>query len=316
VSITIFYKGRLKENISVDMFSSTIEKYVSKIDCNVYQDNGAITIIFKNSHSEPLVFDFNNDAIDDFFKWNGKNMNEFYEIFDLFKNIKPLFRSLKITDDEGLWEEYISQSQPCKVLLRSLVGEKENCLLKRAIKNKNIPLSKTEHTVIVALRLNPSALSLYRLIVQDFIKILNLKCPSDFNPKSIVAFANELTFADDYIGEAQERIFECQFPYIIIQTWISHAFSYGKYGIVSQLSNNIRGLKSSKLAALFGILSIFLNCHGGIVNKKHAEMKKMVALNYTAGYFGEFILWGCEKTELEFFVSMMDYLKFTYVGVE
>jgi len=286
------------------------------MDCNFHRNNKVITIIFGNKQSEPLVFDFDNDSIDGFCKWNGSDINEFYRILDLFIGIKPSFRTLQITDDEGLWEEYVAQNKPCKVQLRPLVGEKENQLLKKAIENTCVPLDKTEQAVFTALRSIPTAPALCRLIVQDFIKILNLKSQDDFDPEAIVAFTNKLAFANDHLGEAQERIFESQFTSMMLQIWISHAFSYGRHGIISHLPNNIRGLKSSKLAALFGTMSIFLNLHSGVVNGKHAEMNKIAALHYPVGPFGEVQVSGSEKTELEFFVSMMDYLQFKYVGGE
>jgi len=154
------------------------------------------------------------------------------------------------------------------------------------------------------------------LIVQDFIKILQIKRKDDFNPEAIVAFTNKLGFADDHLGKAHIRNFEVTFSKMMLQIWISYAFEYKNQGIVSQLSNEIRGLKSSKLAALFGVLSIFLNCHSGVVNEKHAEMKKIAAKYYPVGGAGEVMVRGNENTQLEFFVSMMDYLDFKYVGVE
>jgi len=308
MSCTIFYKGKLKENTSNDMISSIIRKYTTKMDCIFHQDNGVIEITFNSGSSEPLVFDFNRDSIDSFCKWNGDSPKEFYQIFDLFIEIKPFFKSLKIVDDEGLWEEYITQNKPCKIQLRPLNNEKENQFLNRAMENSRLEYDEVEQVVFSALGLVPAAQAICRLIMQDFIQILKLRNKSDFDPEGIVAFTNVLSFADDHLGKAHTQIFKQTFANMMLQIWISYVFTYKNNGIVHQLSNEVRGLKSSKLAALFGVLSIFLNRHSGVVNGKHAEMKKMASKYYLVGGLGEVMVMGNEKIQLEFFVSMMDYL--------
>jgi len=315
MSCTIFYKGKLKEDTTIDALSSIIKEQISKINCSFHQDDNCITVIFNAGNSEPLVFDFDNAKVDNFCKWNGEDENEFYAIFDLFIAIKPLFRSLRITDDEGAWEEYLAKSKPCKIKLRPLVGEIENQLLNRALKNSSDPFGEIEQIVYDALRLHSAAPVLCRIITQDFIKIIGIKSRDDFAPKPIVDFTNNLDFADDHLGKVHVQNFEHTFKYMMLRVWISHAFTYKNRGMVHQLPNNVSGLKSSKLAALFGISSIFLNWHSGIVNSKHTEMNKFADLHYMARIFGTMMFGGDEVKELELFVSMIDYLHFKYVGV-
>jgi hypothetical protein len=285
------------------------------MECNYHQDNRTVAITFSEGNSEPLILDFNKGNIDGFCKWNGKDPKEFYSIFDLFIEMKPLFSSLKISDDEGLWEEYIIRKKPCKVQLKPLVSDKEKLLLNRAIANSFTEYNEAELTVLAATGLSPSAPAICRLIIQDFIEILNIKSRDDFDPEAIVALTNELAFADDHLGKAQIRIFNYTFSSMMLQIWISYAFAYKNQGVVRKLSNETRGLKSSKLAALFGVKSIFLNEHSGVVNGKHAEMKKFAAQYYPAGELGEVMVHGNEDTVVEFLVSMVDYLHFNYIGI-
>ena len=203
-----------------------------------------------------------------------------------------------------------------KIPLRPISSAKENQLLNRAISNLHIEYAEAEHIVLLSAVLQPSAQAICRLIVQDFIQILQIKNKDDFNPGTIVDFVNELGFADDHLGKAHTRIFKATFAYMLLQIWISHTFTYKNYGIVHQLSNKTRGLKGSKLAALFGIMSIFLNRHSGVVNRKHTEMRKLAAKYFPVGCFGEVMIYGNEETQLIFLLSMMDFLGFKYVGVE
>ena len=111
MSCTILYKGRLKESTSNDMISSIIKKHADKIDCIFHQSDRVYMITFNNGSSEPLVLDFSKDIIDGFCKWNDTDPKEIYQIFDLFIDMKPFFKSLKIADDDGLWEQVIVLEQ-------------------------------------------------------------------------------------------------------------------------------------------------------------------------------------------------------------
>ena len=88
-------------------------------------------------------------------------------------------------------------------------------------------------------------------------------------------------------------------------------------GIVKSLTEDVRGLTSSNIAAKEGTLSIFLNRHsGGAGNSKEAEMRKLAKKYYKTGSLGEVMVIDKPERELEFFFSMMDYLGFKYIGVE
>ena len=110
MSCTIFYKGALKDSHGIKAFNSIAEKYAVKLDCKMLVNNNRITLFLKDK-SEHLVFDFVDNRIDSFCKWNNlDDPQEFYTILDLFIEIKPLFKSLKVEDDKGAWHSYVIQN--------------------------------------------------------------------------------------------------------------------------------------------------------------------------------------------------------------
>jgi hypothetical protein len=144
MSCTIFYKGKLKEDISVEFTISKIKEYSKNFNCNVEKNENGITIDFLNGNSEPLSFNFKNNMINSFCKWNGEDIEEFYKIFHLFIELKPLFKSLKIEDDEGLWHEYVIQKEPCKIKLKPLSSQIKMEFFNRVKENESNPPSEIE----------------------------------------------------------------------------------------------------------------------------------------------------------------------------
>jgi hypothetical protein len=316
MSCTIYYKGKLKEDISVELTISKLKEYSKIFNCNIENHENGITIYFLNGTSEPLDFNFKNKIINSFCKWNGEDEEEFYKIFDLFIELKPLFKSLKIEDDEGLWHEYVIQKKPCKINLKPLSSQINKEFFNRVKENESNPPSEIEKYIFSQSRLNLYSLTVVRIIIQDLIKIMKIGSVDGFKPQQIVELVNKLNFSNDDFGKDDIKNFPCTFPDMLMKIWISYSFTYKKMGRVKELSEKISDLKTSKLAAWFGILSIFLNRHSGVVNQKHAEMKKFVAKYYRTGAFGEVMVIDNPERELEFFFSIMDYLGFNYVGAE
>jgi len=177
------------------------------------------------------------------------------------------------------------------------------------------PPTEIETLVMKKTALSPFHQSLLRIIVQDFIKIMNIDCMDDFKPQSIADLANELRFLGKYHHKYEVNCFDFEFPSILLQIWMSYSFEYKKMGIVKEVSEDIRGFFTSKIAACEGIKSIFLNRHsGGASNAKEAEMIKLAKKYYKTGALGEVMVIDKPEKELEFFFSMMDYLGFSYVG--
>ena len=358
MSSTIFFEGTLKEQYESNDVLNIVLKHVQKTNAKLKQFEDSFIVCFLQGKSEPLEFRFENKKVDSFCKWNSDASEEYYRIFDLFIELKPLFKSLRIEDDEGLWHEYLIQKQPCKIKLRPLSSD-EMKFLDRVKANEMNPPGEIELFIISKSGFQPISLevmndhvrlleqiktsgtsslnetmqilatqrsqlrrrekpfyhALLRIIVQDFIRIMNYGTVNDFIPNGIVGLANELS----YLGVnsvKEEELFDFKFHWMLIEIWISCAFKYKDIGIVRELSDDIRGLATSKEAALCGITSIFLNKHsGGASNVKEAEMRKLAKKYYKTGALGEVMVIDTPEKELEMFFSMMDYLGFCYVGV-
>ncbi len=196
MSCTIFYKGTLKENHSPSDVFNVVSKHIRNINGEIIQSDNAIIVNFLQGRSESLVFDFKNKKIDSFCKWNGENPEEFYGIFDMFIELQPLFKSLKIEDDKGLWYEYLARKKPCKIKLRPLSSD-EMKFLERIKVNEINPPTEIEKLVMAKSDLTPFYKSLLRIIVQDFIKIMNIKSINDFRPQDVVDFTNDLKFSGE-----------------------------------------------------------------------------------------------------------------------
>ena len=77
MSCTIFYKGKLKENTDIQNVIELIKSNAKYIDCSIIEKRDSITLLFNQGKTEPLVFDFKNDKIDNFCKWNGLRKKSF-----------------------------------------------------------------------------------------------------------------------------------------------------------------------------------------------------------------------------------------------
>jgi len=317
MSCTIYYKGTLKEDNTQNDVAEIVLKHLKYMNATLEKTNNIIAIYFKKGLNEPLVFEFSKkNKINGFCKWNGEDLDEFYKIIDMFYELKPLFKLLKVDDDEGIWNEFIAQKNPCKIKLREL-NEIELKLLERMKINEVIPINELEKFVMKELNLKPFYKSLLRIIVQDFIKIIKFVKLIDFKSQLINDYVNKLEyFGPNYIHYTDSSGFFYNFSIKLLEIWISDNFIYKKMGYVKELKNNIKGFDTSKIAALYGIHSIFLNCHaGGASNSKEAEMIKFAKKYYNVPY-REIMVIDTPENELKMLFSMMDYLGFSYVGLE
>ena len=317
MSCTIFYKGTLKDPYNPTDVLDVVKNHLEIIQAKVGEDDNPIVINFFDGMSESLVFHFEKNRVDDFCKWNGESEEEFYAIFDMFIELKPLFKSLKIDDDGGLWHEYIIQKQPCKIKLRPLSSPNEIELLKRIKLNERTTPSDIEQFIMTESEFSPFHKTLLRIIVEDFIKITTITNVCDFNPQEIIALIKEIDFFGG-TGHCEDlEWFDSLFFRIILILWIGNTFEYKKLGAVKNVPNETQGFMTNKEAALSGIESIFLNCHtGGATNAKEAEMMKLAKKHYRTGAIGEVMVIDEPERELEFLFSMMDYLGLKYIGVD
>lgn len=188
-------------------------------------------------------------------------------------------------------------------------------MLNRIIDNKASPPNDLESHFLSISRLVPPQDYLLRVIVQDFLALADISSVDDrFKPKII-----ELLREGSFFSESSYAIVlgdDFGFPYTLIEIWLVNAFDYKNMGLVKDIKDNARGLRSSMTAALFGTLSLFLNKFSSVANPKHSEMIRLAERHYEP--VGD-IPWTVRVIDepervLEFFFSMMDYLGLCYVG--
>ena len=337
---TINYSGSLKQGYTPEHVFEIIEKHAGNIPCKLRKEGLKLTVVFDSGVSEDMVFDFSQGRLNDFCKWNTQNpensISEIEKIFEMFIKMKPLFKSLTIEDDWGAFSEYSVMNKPCKITLRKLNSENELELAKRAgiiLKRKTTALEKKVAKAFLQLAkhhtkpsqkidvFNPilwhhGNLFFVKIIIEDFIKCMGYTSAKQFswkmlqdNEDTILAFLDEFTL---FFRDSPKRdTFKHYFPCFLLIIWLSRTFEYKRYGLVETVIPSQKGFLTSKLAAIFGIRSIFFNTHGGTVNTKHAEMNKF-AMKYGANDFH--VVSDEPIRVLEIFVSMMDYLGFKYVG--
>lgn len=272
MSSTIYYKGTLKDGSNTDALYEAVLRQSSGLNCSIVREADAFYIEFAEGTSEPLMFRLLNGKLNWFCKWdNPGNPDEYYRIFDLFLAVKPFFKSLRIDDDEGAWQEYQLKSKPCKICLRELSGPAELGLLEGDFDAEKCDLSGL---LKPGMRFFPYSDAVYCVIARDFLKTFDAVSVMQLDRDRIIKLANKLrTDGEPFTREN----FAFMFPYILIQIWIGCCLTYKVEGRVYRLADEVRGLKTNKLAAEFGLLSCFLNIHSGTVNYKHAEMKRFAA---------------------------------------
>ena len=317
MSCTIIYKGMLKENADIQNVIELIKRNAKDIDCNIIEKKDTITLLFNQGKTEPLVFDFKNDKIDNFCKWNGIEEKEFYKIFDIFIAIKPYFKSLKVEDDGGFWYIYNTIHKPCKVKRRTALSNDEIKLLERIKAISSTGLSQIEKDIYKQMYHNiegagPYSYRIWRLIAQDVVKLFDI---TELDKNTYVYLIKKATIIIlDYFSYFDIENFSVNLMALIVALWVGEFTIYKDIEIVSLLDDNIRGLSGSKKAAVWGIMSSFLNCHSGMVNAKHSEIDKFMVQQLSCEFY--FILNKLKddgKTELELLVSILDYLGFKYI---
>ncbi|MCL2512290.1 MAG: hypothetical protein FWF08_00190 [Oscillospiraceae bacterium] len=317
---TIFYYGKLKDKISVGEVCDFITDFAERnFDAQISRDDFGIFLDFDKGTSETLCFVFSDKKIDAFCKWNGEDEAEFYKIFDLFIELRPFFKYLHITDDFDEWTQYNMRNQPCKIILREINSDIEKQLLLRMERNMLIPLSMFEIKFLSYRGRFPSNIKLYRIVMQDFVKIMDYKLLADFNEQILIDYFKNLNFSknlDDFFARIRLDIFRFRFLDMMMFIWLNYAFTYKNLGLVADIEKISRDLNSSVCAAMSGLPPIFMNGPISVEGAKHVEMAKLAAKYYPAKDFDEADINDEPETELKFFVSMMDFLGLKYIGTD
>jgi hypothetical protein len=68
-----------------------------------------------------------------------------------------------------------------------------------------------------------------------------------------VDLTNQLKFSAEYGFKRDLEHFQFLFHRMLIAIWMSYAFEYKKMGALKELVEDTKGLKYSKIAALWGI---------------------------------------------------------------
>lgn len=105
MACTVFYEWKIKENVNVDDLIEIVLRYVESMNVSFEKENGKVSINFLKGKSETLMFDFSEQECDDFWKWNGVDAQEFYDVLELFHKLIPFFERYDIYDDDDIWEE-------------------------------------------------------------------------------------------------------------------------------------------------------------------------------------------------------------------
>jgi hypothetical protein len=272
MSSTIYYKGTLKDQISAEALYDAVLRESSGLNCKIVREANDFYIAFAEGASEPLMFRLRDGKLNWFCKWdNPGNPAEYYRIFDLFLAVKPCFKSLRVDDDEGAWQAHLLKSKPCKIRLRELSGSAELGLLEREFSTAHYDLSRFLKPGMMFL---PYSDAVYCVIARDFLKVFKASSVAELDRDRILRLANKLRTDDEAFTREN---FSFMFPFILLQVWIGCCLAYKVEGRVCRLADEVRGLKTNKLAAEFGLLSEFLNIHSGTVNYKHTEIKRFAA---------------------------------------
>lgn len=253
MSCSFFIKINLKKKYKVnELFDVIIEeikdtkwKYKLKKDEN-------LEIIF-NDKSEPLVFRFYNHRMNEICKIDFKS-NEEAEIFLRFLyNIKKMFSFYDISDDFGLWNDFIAKKNPCKITLREL-SEKEK---------KEIELFDYKK---------------YRALDVFFgIMAKDLKTEKEYNNTSF----QELIKNINPFVKQQFFWIDSDNPVLVFADWVYEIMEYKNFGKVKSVDMTAtRGLGENYSALIFGIMQVIFGTWGGNINSKQSQIVKLYEQTY------------------------------------
>ena len=290
-----------------------MKKHIDKTKASLKFNMGSIGVYFYNIRNEPLVIDIDNGNVDGFFKWNGESIAEINWIFNMFSSLQPYFELLQIDDDEGYWYTFEAQKKSGKIKLLSLPPEGKT-LLTRIHENELNGFTTVEEFVKKKTELHPPHQALLHIIIQDFLKIMKIECIEDFCPSDIINLIQKINYLN---LEKDTRLcldgFDFYFRTFLLEIWFGYMFYYKNIGILKDLPATTKGAKTSKIAALYGIRSIFLNCHaGGPNNAKEAEMRLFAKKYYPERRHGEVMVIDSPEQELVMLFSMLTYLGLRY----
>jgi hypothetical protein len=104
MSITIYYKGNLKNPEEISSLLAIVKAHAEKNNWTQSIFDTGISVDIPSS--ETLTFDSQGGKISGFVKYLGGEQDTLEKIFEILKDIKPLFKRLDVDDDFGMWHNY------------------------------------------------------------------------------------------------------------------------------------------------------------------------------------------------------------------
>lgn len=302
---TLFYKLKLKRTKTPQEIFEKMSKAVKKKGATknwtytIDNENMRFCIDFGDGKSENFCLSFDDKKICNsfckvFFPLSGElfddeKKSEFKALINMLYSARTSFAEMKITDDYGISESFLD-SKVNKIVLRELSGDE---------------MSRAERLFADG-----------RRDIREFITALMY----DYR---------DMPYSEDYIPYINKRIGQCPFMFwpqfdskdfflAFIDSFLYETTEYkdmGRLYTVDDYYGDLNGVFFSVHAFFVGIQTLT----GNFIYKKGADPKSTQVLRL---YYNKLLpMLEAEKTDFgrcilsyRFFVSIMDYLGFRYVG--
>jgi hypothetical protein len=126
--MTIYYEGKLKRTCTPEDVFAKIEAFAKPKGNTklwlIQKAENCLTVDFCDGKSETLIFDFKEKEIDGFCKVafdDAGSEQQLEAFFNLFYSLTKMFSHINISDDYGLWDDYVD-SKRFKIQLRELTN--------------------------------------------------------------------------------------------------------------------------------------------------------------------------------------------------
>lgn len=302
-STTIFYKLKLKrtrEPMEVfEKMAKSMKKCCAtkKWSCSIDTDNECLYIDFGDEYSETFSIQFNDTKIcEDFCKvcfplsgelFDNEKKSEFKALINMIYSARTSFSEMEITDDYGISESFLD-SKVNKISLRELTSE-EQARAKRLFDEGHISVREFITALLFDLRGLPYS--------EDFLPYIN------YHISTMLGLAYNKT-SDFYMCFVESFLYET-----------TEYRDKGRLYTVDDYYTDLNSVFFSVSAFIFGILDVTDYFHlktGG--DPKSAQVFRLYHNKYLPLAENENNDFTKCQLAYRFFVSILDYLGFRYVG--
>ncbi|MCL2529596.1 MAG: hypothetical protein FWE41_04615 [Coriobacteriia bacterium] len=314
MGLTIFYKGALKETKSPKDVIDIATAFAKEEHWSFEAAEDRILIDFPGVRCEGLGFTFFDGTMNTWSKLHSLPPEDFNRVLDLFYAIKPLFSEYDVSDDFGLWFEYLADKEPCNIALREL-REEEVLRVGEALKRG------FDESLIMSCPLDDENARKYlkgeallRIIADDLLD----KGEEPLSIDLLLTKINPGTMAAAYPLYLETSA--------ILENWLYETMEYKDMGRLGDLyhgtfkelplciKNSIWAFQNSMDNTLLGMSGPTVNLADAQVRKLYAEEifplseGHVIDKEDTAGIRSEAFL------AYRYVVSVLDYLGFIYAG--